>query len=511
MTSRFTLHASRSTLYAPRLAFLFLPCLSLSLYLGYSLATGQLGFPLDDAWIHQTYARNLAGSGQFAFVPGQLSAGSTSVLWTGLLALGYLLGADYRVWTYGLGALALGLNAWLTERLALTLWPERKAAALAAGAFVAVEWHLVWAAASGMETLLFAALALAAFVVPPRRAGWLGVCVGLSILARPDGLTLLPFVLGRIVSPGSPALTGQAPAGAAYPDSGLRDVLKYALGFGVVFVPYLAFNFGLGGSLWPNTFAAKQAEYAILRSAPLLLRLGQVGVLPLIGAQVLLLPGMAAAAWGWIRSRQWNAALALGWAIALSVIYAVRLPATYQHGRYVMPVIPVLVAVGLGGLSHVLRLHSRQVWPRLLSRAWAAAVGVLAVAFWLIGMQAYARDVRFIESEMVRTARWVNAHTEPDALVAAHDIGALGYFGGRELLDLAGLVSPEVIPFIRDEGRLRDWLNASRPDYLVTFPSWYPQLVAPLAQEMVYRTDTLYRSLEEGENMAVYRWLQRAR
>ncbi len=504
MTSRFSLPASRSTLYAPRFTLLFIPFISLSLYLGYSLATGHLGFPLDDAWIHQTYARNLGATGQFAFIPGQPSAGSTSVLWTGLLTLGYFLRIDYRLWTYGLGALALGLNAWLTERLALTLWPEREAAALAAGAFVAIEWHLAWAAASGMETLLFTALALAAFVIPPRRAGWLGVCVSLSILARPDGLTLLPFVLGRIVSHRSPALAGQAPSSVAYPDSQLRDALKYALGFGAVFIPYLAFNFWLGGSLWPNTFAAKQAEYAILRSAPLLLRLGQVGVLPLVGAQVLLLPGIVAAVWAWFRSRQWNAVLPLGWAIAIIAVYAVRLPVTYQHGRYVMPVIPVLVTVGLSGLSHVLRLHSKQIWPRLLSRACAAAVGVLAIAFWFIGMEAYARDVRFIESEMVRTARWVNANTEPDALVAAHDIGALGYFGGRELLDLAGLVSPEVIPFIRDEGRLRDWLTVKRPDYLITFPSWYPELAAPL--EEAYRTDTRYRSAEEGENMAVFRW-----
>jgi hypothetical protein len=52
-------------------------------------------------------------------------------------------------------------------------------------------------------------------------------------------------------------------------------------------------------------------------------------------------------------------------------------------------------------------------------------------------------------------------------------------------------------------------LNASRPDYLVTFPSWYPELVAPL--DLVYQTETLYRSPKEGENMAVYRWLQGAR
>ncbi|MGH2522659.1 MAG: hypothetical protein ACRDH2_09170, partial [Anaerolineales bacterium] len=84
--------------------FSFLSFLSLVFFLSASRAGG---FPLDDAWIHQTYARNLGIFGQFAFVPGQPSAGSTSPLWSGLLALGYLLRVDYRVWAYALGAALL--------------------------------------------------------------------------------------------------------------------------------------------------------------------------------------------------------------------------------------------------------------------------------------------------------------------------------------------------------------------------------------------------------------------
>ncbi len=67
-----------------------------------------------------------------------------------------------------------------------------------------------------------------------------------------------------------------------------------------------------------------------------------------------------------------------------------------------------------------------------------------------------------------------------DALVATHDIGAMGYFSEHNLLDLAGLVSPEVIPFIRDESRLRDYLNDRGVAYLVTFPDWYPSLTRDL-------------------------------
>ncbi len=498
MSSRLIVKHPFGTPYVSRLAtppgfYGLLAALSLFLYLSFSYAGGFIGFPLDDAWIHQTYARNLGLIRQFAFIPDQPSAGSTSPLWSMLLAMGYFLRIEYHLWTYGLGAVLLGLNAWLAYRLALTLWPERKTAALLAGLGVALEWHLAWAAASGMETLLFSALALLVFVIPlgtPRQALWLGASVGLSILARPDGLTLLPFILARVW------LT---------PEKRWRNTLACVLGFGVIFIPYLAFNYLLGRTWWPNTFAAKQAEYAILREAPLLTRLWQMGLQPLVGAQALLLPGLVVALWTGARQKQWTWLLPLAWAGSFIVAYALRLPVTYQHGRYLIPVIPALVAVGMGGMAGLLRLRDSALLPRVLSRAWAATTGLLLLAFWFIGANAYQRDVQIIETEMVVTARWIEQNTPPDALIAAHDIGALGYFGKRNILDLAGLVSPEVIPFIRDETRLRHWLNDSHADLLVTFPDWYSEL--PRSASLVFQTAAPYSPSAGGTNMAVYRWL----
>ena len=45
-----------------------------------------LDFPLDDAWIHQVYARSLALGCGFAYNSGQPEAGSTSPLWSLLTA-----------------------------------------------------------------------------------------------------------------------------------------------------------------------------------------------------------------------------------------------------------------------------------------------------------------------------------------------------------------------------------------------------------------------------------------
>lgn len=477
-----------------RLLFLFLAFLSAALYLGVGGAGGVWGFPLDDAWIHQTYARNLAQRGEFAFLPGQPSAGSTAPLWTALLAAGYGLRVEPRAWAYFLGALALALNAGLTFRLVSQFWPERRAAAAAAGVAVALEWHLAWAAVSGMETVWFTALALLVFGLPAGRPALLGACVGVSVLVRPDGLTLLPFALARGILAGD----GRREAG--------RALMAGAAGFLAVFLPYLGFNLAVGGALWPTTFYAKQAEYAAMRDLPLWWRAGTVSLQPVIGAQVLALPGLAAAGWLAGRRRQWELLLPLGWLLVFLGAYVWRLPVTYQYGRYVMPVIPVVIALGAGGLAELLRPRSPRPAVRVFSRAWVAAAGLLSLIFWGWGAVLYGRDVGIIETEMVAAARWINTHTPDRAVIAAHDIGALGYFGGRPVLDLAGLAAPDVIPFIRDEAQLGVWLTRAGADYLLTFPGWYPELVRPLADQVVYRSAGLLSPAAGGENLVLYRW-----
>ena len=61
---------------------------------------GKLGFPLDDPWIHLTFARNLAQGWGFAFNRGEPVQGSSAPLWTAILAFFHLFtkSAAAMVW-----------------------------------------------------------------------------------------------------------------------------------------------------------------------------------------------------------------------------------------------------------------------------------------------------------------------------------------------------------------------------------------------------------------------------
>jgi len=272
----------------------------------------------------------------------------------------------------------------------------------------------------------------------------------------------------------------------------------------VLAVPYLVFNRLLAGAWWPNTFFAKQAEYAVLSAIPIWKRfLSQAG-LPLVGAGALLLPVFIFSLVDALRLRRWAYLSGGLWVAGFLLLYAWRLPVTYQHGRYIMPAMPVFFIWGVSGIAGWIQGSASTLSRRVLAKSWMASTGLVLALFWIMGGRAYARDVAIIETEMVETAHWVATHTDASALIAAHDIGALGYFANRDLLDLAGLVSPEVIPFIRDEDRIADLLTAQDTDYLVTFPAWYPGLTGQALP--LYRGQANFSQASGGENMVVYRW-----
>ncbi|MEM5775195.1 MAG: hypothetical protein AAGU05_09365, partial [Anaerolineaceae bacterium] len=222
-----------------------------------------------------------------------------------------------------------------------------------------------------------------------------------------------------------------------------------------------------------------------------------------IGVGFLFLPGLVWQAWRVIRDRdRWGMA-ALLWSAGFAAIYAVQLPVTYQHARYLLPVIPVYLLLGFTGFLDLLgRLRGVKRTGFVVKTAWVISILGVQAAFCALGMKTYAADVAIINTEMVQTAQWIAGHLPAEERIATHDIGALGFFTPNPLVDLAGLINPEVIPFIRDEEQLLRYLQTYQIRYLVTFPGWYPELVKQ--SEMIYNTNSLFSPQAGGENISVY-------
>ena len=476
----------------PRLVIAFAALSAVALYLLFSAVVYRVGFPLDDSWIHLTYARNFAQHGEWAFRLGERSAGSTSPLWTALLSPGFLLDLAPYLWTFFLGWLTLTLLGITAETAARKTVASYRPVFPWVGIFFALEWHFTWSAVSGMETLLHGIVLL--FVLTQlmngsRRYLSLGLLAGISVWIRPDGLTLLgPILFTAFFTEMTWSARGQA-------------LLKTLMGFGIFFFFYLLFNLALSGNPLPNTFYAKRAEYeSFWLSKTLAERLwNYLGVI-IASPFLALLPGF----FYWLKKvverRNWGAIAGVIWFVGYVGIYFMSLPA-YQHGRYIIPALTLLYFDGMTG---TLELLARFRSNKRLVFLWQSAIVALTLSFTVFGARQNALDVYWVESEMVATAQWVGQNLPPDALLAVHDIGALGYFAPNPLVDMAGLIEPQVVPFIRDEARLAEYLTVRSADYLIVLPGFYPQLTSTL--QPVFTAGSISSVLPPGENMMVYPW-----
>ncbi len=489
--------------------FFGLAAVSVAFYV--AVASG--GFPLDDSWIHQVYGRNLAQSGEWAFVPGMPSAASTSPLYTVLLSIGYKLGIAYPLWTHTLGAIALWVTASLGARIAEQLLPSRRWVGLVTGLALISAWHLIWAAASGMETMLFSMwtvvlLALAFYASGERslkvqhlaiRGVVFGALAALATLTRPEGV-LLTGLIGLTLL-------------VTRPRSMLIWGIAAALAFLITLSPYLMLNLRLTGGLLPDTAAAKQAQNAPLLLDSFPIRFWNMIVPLSAGGQLFLLPG--AIFYVAIMRRKFTQnwrdrvieSLPLVWVLALITLYAARLPAYYQHGRYVIPALPAFIVVGVLGTFGLLHWGQKNVARRVLTRSLAIS-GLVGFAYfgYRVGPEQYQVDVNVIDREMVASAFWIDQNIPPNAMLAIHDIGAVGYFTPRPILDLAGLVSPEIVSFINDEESLWDWLYERNAQYLMAFPNQVPgDDVSDSRLCPVFTTEPVPPAKKEEPSMTVYR------
>lgn len=490
----------------------FILLVSLALVALYVLIAGG-GFPLDDSWIHQTYARNLALRGEWAFVPNEPSAASTSPLYTVLLSIGYALNVPYALWTHTFGALSLALTAILTTRLIKWQFPQLSYAPFIAGFCVLMTWHLVWAAASGMETIVFSMLTICLIYLAWRehfttstaslvlRGAIFGFFSALTTLTRPEGI-LLVAIIGLIFL-------------ITRPQGNLKRVVIYGvtalITFLIVMSPYLLLNYQLTGGLLPNTATAKFQQHAILLELPYLTRI-QMLIIPIFaGGQFLLIPGLFICCWMIVKNNNLQQSillfLPLIWAVALIMLYASRLPAAYQHGRYVIPALPSIVLVGILGTLYAVDQFKRTLLPRVISRALLASAILASVAFTLtLAPSIYRTDVAIINEEMVVMARWIDDNIPKDEFLAIHDIGAIGYFSPRPMLDIAGLVSPEVAPIVDDASALWQLMQERDAQYLVAFLDQIPGDSADdnrLCQ--IFTTNGKVAIQQGGGNMAIYR------
>ena len=496
------MRATRSCVTADRrddLLVLLAAALSLTIFLARErLIAGAAGFPLDDSWIHLHFARNLAEGAGFAYNPGVPVAGSTAPLWTLLLAGGARIAGASLIMVKTLGVAAMVAAALVLRRAALTWGASRPTALVAA---IALCWSgpVAWGALSGMEVTLASLLVTAAMLALARQQLVLTALAGaLATLARPEAIVLLPLL----------ALAGRPTA---------KRLAVFAAVVVVVLVPFMAFCWATTGTPIPATASAKVEggllgrligihEPARLTWIDRPLMFGSEWVVWLARTHPLLPLALPLIAFAWRRSRALGIVglVLLVHPLAMALLAPYRGPG-FQEGRYSIHLLPIALLILCAAWSIV----ADHFESRRTALAWALRVVYLAVALVTLVPAAnrYAWGVQNINAMQVHLGHWVDEHLPRTATLAVNDIGAIAFFSRRPVIDLMGLVTPEIRPYRREGemGVLR-FITERCPDAVIIFPTWFPRIAA--MRELlipIYSVRLEHNEVSGGPEMVVYR------
>lgn len=496
---------------------------------GLALALRLLPRPrtIDDAYITFRYARNIVEGQGFVYNPGVRTLGTTTPLYTLLMAaIGAITGSEAYPWfALGVNALADAITAGL---LALLAWRVSGRLALAAitGALWAVSPMSVTFAVGGMETsvaVLWMVAAVTAYVY--QRDGWMAVFAALGVLTRIDALLWAGLLLLHHWLIFWRAQTR--------PGVGLIQRIPWRTWgiFAALLIPWHLFSWRYFGVLVTSSVGAKRVVYHV-DGLQALTRLLQhyatpffesetLGV-PAIAVGIVLYPALTAIGLFYVAKRAPRLAPLAIYPWVYLFVFSAMNPLIFRW--YLVPPLPAYLLSILIGVWALIDVLMRGRWVTAGLAVAGAVWLALSLNAWVLRpdhgpdrpapeMAWHKLELLYQEvGEQIRAAEGVD-HT---TLVAAGDIGAIGYYSEARILDTIGLVTPEMTAYYPVNKALLipganyavppDLILDYRPEFVVLMESFVrnglaqdPRFTARYAQERFIPTDFY------GTGMILYR------
>lgn len=318
----------------------------------------------------------------------------------------------------------------------------------------------------GSETPLYVLLVLGSMLtIQQKRYSLTGLLSGLVVLTRPDGL-LVPFLLVVYFLVFNLR----------------RQPIPWKAVFILVAINLVWFGFAwlYFGSPLPVTLAAKQHQGMMAISERFL-----PGILTVIK--------WYAPSWGYriaavligigalytLKERRWL--LVLTWTLAYFVAYALLGVSRYYW--YYAPLVPgivILMGAGING-----------VWGTIVkNKGWRLFVpcGLLLSVFIFLTFTQLTQFFKFQSALDVRipvykeVGLWLAENTATNASVGVLEVGAIGYYSRRKMIDFAGLIQPDVARQLTRDTTYEDSaiyaISTYKPDYIALNSGIFPKLRA---------------------------------
>ncbi len=497
--SRVARAATRLVPYAPAIA-ITLVAGALAWTFAYAVLrrTPSFGFPLDDAYIYLTYAKQFGRAQPFTYFPGGgYSPGSTSVLWPMVLAPFWTLGARGHalVWvSYVMCAALYAATCVGCYRLVREIGGGRGGAiagGLAAAITIAIA-PFAWCALSGMEVAFASALLVGTLILlgrcpregaPPRL---LAACLAATSLSRPEATMIVVGIVGV----------------AVLSRLRQRDWRAAAWWLTPLIAPVLwvTANKLLAGNWFPNTGVAKSHFYLpgfdttywwdaiTTQTGKMFKGLFWDRTSPLVWPRliaVMWIVGALRVLWWAKQEQRWLVGVLLV-SSPFVLIFAVIASSgawSFHNYRYIAPAFPLFAITAACSVTFPMPAWLQ---PRVSLALGGAAAAIFVALLWrgaLPGMRSdielYAQNATDLNRQVVTLGRYIEMKL-PDASIMFHDAGAIAYYGDTRVYDMLGLVTNYQAGIANHgPGARFEFLETmppeNRPTHFAYYPAWMGQ------------------------------------
>lgn len=180
-------------------------------------------------------------------------------------------------------------------------------------------------------------------------------------------------------------------------------------------------------------------------------------------------PLLILAVFGWDKMRRQRAGRVLTpFTLALFAFYFLFNIPSYHW--YYAPFVFALILYGVFGLPNT-------------KPAYAALCACIVACAVLNGMSSrHAAPI----ADYVNVSNWINANTPADATVEAAEIGTIGWYTHRHVIDILGLTAPKNSIHVA-HADIKSWFAEDQPDYIVVHrPLWFWEDVTKGSPEYRY-------------------------
>lgn len=437
---------------------------------------------IDDAYITYRYAENIAMGLGFTYNPGERIEGTSTFLFTIILAVAGFLRLNLELAARCIGVASFLVLVWLVHnyvRATITGLTGGLLAAVA-GLMVASSTSLAFYAALGMELLLYICLLSAGvlgYLLHARngahRRYWM-LWLALAAATRTEALIVALAISSVVLVRGAWRCLANRKEQGVLNRRVVRTIARQLAPLVLVFMPLLAFRWLYFGSWVPNSVTAKGGFFKGLLALPLADLCARItqeqGIQMLtqfaterLGYLLLLLP------LGWLsaRHRHQTSTFALLGAI-LSAVVIWNNGDWMPHARLLAPVLPF---VSIGIASALSLIESRGKSRRLVHSIQLA----LTIAVFAYGLDRAFYVRRFmtepnpVAQYMIELGQALSETKGASELLATDMAGRVPYFSKLRTLDMFGLCDTHIArhgqPVLHMGKTDFPYVYRKRPDY----------------------------------------------